>query len=491
MANTSLTLPSILKDYFRLNNEKLILMCYHCQNAILPTALEYHLRTKIHANRETIRIAKDFATRLPQYTTETLPLQEDSSIPIENWPIYNGFQCRLCSFRSRSKVRVSKHATKEHDLRKTPESEKLQHVKLQSWFSDNRAKYWLVGERRLEQVVEERMGSSEVDLIEKERLRVEKEEEGRKIIQEARGQDTTDWWLKRTGWQELFAGRNLLLLSKTTTLPSTDEPHLLLICEAFDRIVQRCLQTLKETPRQVLCWLHSAKAETPHMRPFTVPEAKDTLTKYCRHWKSFLACLFRILEIEKEIQDQEYGIRYNQQTEQYATAVLLLAKELLNEEISAEERTAQLNKLSQRLMQLCIEILRHRYRTGDIYENPLLFFTAVLGIDQQKLMFRRPETYTSYLAGLVWINRLLLLEFALPQHAWTGLDWPDRTAYEDYGHRIREIHATHLAVGSFSPQSEILSLLAYGMRVAKEQGSRTVITWSLDGQTAWFNGSPI
>ena len=45
--------------------------------------------------------------------------------------------------------------------------------------------------------------------------------------------------------------------------------------------------------------------------------------------------------------------------------------------------------------------------------SPLSHFTAVLGIDIKNERFREPGNYTSMLAGLIWVGRLLMLEYAL------------------------------------------------------------------------------
>jgi len=115
----------------------------------------------------------------------------------------------------------------------------------------------------------------------------------------------------------------------------------------------------------------------------------------------------------------------------------------------------------------------------------------MLGINEKSLTLRQPQDYTRYLAGLVWVNKLLLLEYALPSKAWPELDLLARDEYPDFGKRLHEVRSAYMVDGSYSPQSEILSLLAYGQFVAKQTGGRTVLSWSLDRQTVSLRGSPI
>ena len=43
-----------------------------------------------------------------------------------------------------------------------------------------------------------------------------------------------------------------------------------------------------------------------------------------------------------------------------------------------------------------------------------MHWLAVMGIDENANRLRRPPDYTRILAGMLYINRLLILEFALP-----------------------------------------------------------------------------
>ena len=59
----------------------------------------------------------------------------------------------------------------------------------------------------------------------------------------------------------------------------------------------------------------------------------------------------------------------------------------------------------------CIAMLQQRVLVN-WYENPLLFFAAVLGINDARGSYREPKHYTGSLAGLVWCGYMLMLEEA-------------------------------------------------------------------------------
>jgi len=52
--------------------------------------------------------------------------------------------------------------------------------------------------------------------------------------------------------------------------------------------------------------------------------------------------------------------------------------------------------------------------TDSVLESkPIIHFSGVLGIHPYKLAYRTAYDYTPYLAALLWVGRLLILEYAL------------------------------------------------------------------------------
>jgi hypothetical protein len=88
------------------------------------------------------------------------------------------------------------------------------------------------------------------------------------------------------------------------------------------------------------------------------------------------------------------------------------------------------------------------------------------------------NNYTPQLARLVWIGRLLFLEYALPIHPYRTLliPWPARDTYPDQASRLNDIRVKYLLRGGFSPMSEIIELKAFGKSIIKKEGARTNLT---------------
>ena len=89
--------------------------------------------------------------------------------------------------------------------------------------------------------------------------------------------------------------------------------------------------------------------------------------------------------------------------------------------------------LKEHLLQLFVMFWTELSKDGDMGKGALVHFTRVLGIHPQELTFRTAYAYTPFLSALIWIGRLILLEYALPLRAYMYLKvpWPAKTTYCD------------------------------------------------------------
>ena len=87
------------------------------------------------------------------------------------------------------------------------------------------------------------------------------------------------------------------------------------------------------------------------------------------------------------------------------------------------------------------------------------------------------------LAGLVYVGRALLAEWAIPI--------TERVGMEDLGERFARVRNTWLCKATYSPMGYVLSLLLYGRKIAQETGSRLMVSWSKQGELIYFMGKSI
>lgn len=141
----------------------------------------------------------------------------------------------------------------------------------------------------------------------------------------------------------------------------------------------------------------------------------------------------------------------------------------------------------EKLFGLVTLFICQRFPEGRGSNAPVPFYSAVLGIDAKRNMVRAPYNYTSFVAGLLWISRLLTLEHALPKHPYHHLNIPDRSHYLDWGFRLEGLRKMYLIEGSYSPVSTLVGLLAYGMAIARAEGNSPLVDGRLTCRTSWSN----
>jgi hypothetical protein len=139
--------------------------------------------------------------------------------------------------------------------------------------------------------------------------------------------------------------------------------------------------------------------------------------------------------------------------------------------------------------------------TSDItlYESPMMHYLAVRGVDELTKKLRPSFCYTPILAGALWINRLIMLEVAIPLEAWPALELQSKAEMvarnkEEKGYireRLSKLREWHLCEGAFNPTASILSQLAMGKYFNKLHKSTPNIHWSEDEQTIFYEGQPV
>ncbi|KAH9203154.1 hypothetical protein DL95DRAFT_506960 [Leptodontidium sp. 2 PMI_412] len=93
--------------------------------------------------------------------------------------------------------------------------------------------------------------------------------------------------------------------------------------------------------------------------------------------------------------------------------------------------------------------------------------------------------FTPLLSSLIWIGRLLLLEYALPlqPYSYLKLPWPARAQYPDQVSRlVGQIHPKYMRKGCFSPLGYMCERMHHARTIANREGPRTNISWSADLQ---------
>ena len=306
------------------------------------------------------------------------------------------------------------------------------------------------------------------------------------------------------------------------------EAKLQIVKEAMDRVTEWALNTLirlKTKSSTLLMWLKSCDSDHPYPQPFRLPQEPTTVKRYVNHWKQFMFYIIRTSLLDESIRDQAYGIHFTE----YQLQIIRQLLEMLNtwnedqdkhrceeeedddyedeEDIDFlqydpdedddedeegenvdfgddaevnDEYSLFLTQVAEKLMQLSIAFITQRFPEGDDLHSPLVHFADVMGISNRFGRFNEAYNYTSYVAGLIWMSRLLVMEYALPSREYAILGWPSHEAYENKGERLRLLHRDHLIQGSFSPMNRLIRVLAIGKETVKSIGRPCLLDWDPD-----------
>ncbi len=371
----------------------------------------------------------------------------------------------------------------------------------------------------------------ELDMAGKEKAR-------RQVIHGPGGADTDSTWVHEMGWAIHLAEKDAVRLhtaslSPTATIPTTaavaaaseaetgQERQQLIslteLTECFDREMLRCSARLERVPHETRRWLRSIDPVKPHSRPFNLTGNASTRAQYQTYWKRYLCYCVRAGQLGRTEAEVEFGIVFDDmqwqildrilshlatmpspsssQQKKHRHLYLTEEKKQNKEEEKKKNTTTEIDAIWQRYRQrleklvfgFCVMSLRQKI-AGKIFANPLLHFTAVLGIDGKTGRWREAANYTGRLAGILWCGRILMLEYIfrhIPIEA--EVDEIDLDTIE----RFKAEHQTWLADGSNTPFSVIIRWMAYGKGHRQQEGGMARVLWEDNGKTLRYLGERI
>jgi hypothetical protein len=507
-----------------------VLYCNVCKQVCFPSALLRHL-TEIHkipAARR--RPVVQFCLTLDVVDTKSdlRPLPDGSAI-LDFAPVFDGYACTCCRFLTTSQKLIRQHMITSHSIQHPASQTRYRQVKLQSWYPpSSRAQYWIVKTAtaidpsdQLANVTGIEIESAAIleTLEDQERQRLELLENDHIAGDAEVEDDETTPWLQYTKWPEQFAGRPLDIITAAACQPEgcpiqdytlgywdgeavvsslENEIRVQQLARLLDGVFDRCEKTLASTPHMLQCWLKGYNQHRFYPKPFRTLQKLESRRRYCSQWKRFICFVFRVWAAPRNIQNEVFGVQYTDLQlyllDKIWTALSVAQVESLRVTLGPHDTLGEADplhlagghtqqELSEWLFHLSCSFLADLYPSGDTESSPLVYFTGVLGIHLQTLMYRTAYLFTPVLAGFIWIGRLLMLEYALPEQAWTILKWPSKASYKDQTARFKEIRDRYLCRGGFHPMGRMIEILRYGRAVARKEGSRGNISWSSDKET--------
>ena len=503
------------------NKDSNSIFCNLCRSAVWFNALKGHL-ADIHRlpplhRRPAINHFKSM--RMAQVRADIKPRSDDSPV-LPYLPTYPGYACLHCNTNLIAMTSMSIHISKVHDIHNQHKTH-CRPVMLQTWYNQpgRLCNFWIVNTTTPQPTLHDSTPSPADQMLkdmleEDEEMLVEELNADHYIHTEGYTWYDTNMWLTRMRWQDVFDGQPTDLIINTYSLPykiptlyhigsydgqdiispQSHEIRIIRILNAFKQLINRCLETLDNTPTQIRCWWYSFHRGRPHNHPFKKLQMQESITRYINLWCNMLCYLFRLFNMDEEHRDVIYGLQLDQdeldmmQDIWNSTSTLTSPNSRYHEYDPVADyyancptaRQPPSRETEELLFGLCIKMLTQHFDNGEPEQNIIIHFSNVYGLRKGGRCFRTPKAYTPYIAPLIYIGRLLLLEYALPIQSYTYLDLPARDDYESRVERMHEVRDPYLIHGEFYPIAELLERMKLGRVIAREVGAKPILEWSPD-----------
>jgi hypothetical protein len=213
-------------------------------------------------------------------------------------------------------------------------------------------------------------------------------------------------WLRYNRWDKKFAGQDMNVLHKLTDLPlvAESESEERIISESVARILNAYWEGFQDCMARewdlIPFWLQSVVLEKEDTKPFRSYIAPYTLIRYIGYWQSYILLCWRM---------------YNQQDERLEWTRpqrqgLIRLRNLMNG--YAEDQSMELDEA---LLELSVSFICH----SDYAKAPssLIYYAGIRGYNVDYKQWRKPQDYTTILAGIQFCIRIIMLEHALPRES--------------------------------------------------------------------------
>ena len=156
----------------------------------------------------------------------------------------------------------------------------------------------------------------------------------------------------------------------------------------------------------------------------------------------------------------------------------------LGDEFSCEAAVESAEEFLELLFKLSLSLSMEDFKDGQPGSALLIYFSGILGFSSDCQRFQLAREYCPSLSGLLWVQRLLFLEYALPLHSYPTLGVQQRPQFPMQ--RLNEVRQKYMVQGSLSPLAELHNLRNFGQKVAKTEPPPFLLRWSDDGNVVSY-----
>ncbi|EXL40817.1 hypothetical protein FOCG_16761 [Fusarium oxysporum f. sp. radicis-lycopersici 26381] len=136
------------------------------------------------------------------------------------------------------------------------------------------------------------------------------------------------------------------------------------------------------------------------------------------------------------------------------------------------------------LFELSLSLIMENFVDGQPSSTLLIYYSGTLGFSPNCRQFQLAREYCPNLSGLIWVQRLLFLEYALPLHSYPTIGIQQRPQFSM--ERLNQVRQKYMVQGSMSPLAELHNLRNFGQKVAKTEPPPFLLRWSDDGRVVSY-----
>ena len=287
-------------------------------------------------------------------------------------------------------------------------------------------------------------------------------------------------WLRRTGWIEIFEGRNMTTLINYTSNKGSDIYEISLMA-SVKRVMERCMNGVKDIEERgwskIRFWLQSIETESPDGRPFRMYYAD--LATYINVWIELVLFCWRS-------HDDPVGVELDESQ----TLILGRLRNLTYDDREEDTDKDISDHIDRLLIEFCLSLITH----SDFKQrlSAIRYYASVKGYNLSQGRWKSPGEYTPLLAAIQFGIRIVSLEGCLP------MEDRDKYIYDEEHdqtgntplHIFRRFHSKWLVMSEPSPFAWVHGLIVYGRKAAEnDRGKRTVQIMD-DGKWGTVSGRP-
>ena len=190
-------------------------------------------------------------------------------------------------------------------------------------------------------------------------------------------------------------------LHKLTDLPPVTATEETIISDTITRILGACWKGYHDCLARewdlLPFWLRSVALEKEDTKPFRSYIAPYTLTRYIGYWQSYILLCYQMYHL------RDSRLQFTRTQEQLLMRVQTALRRY------TEDQTEELEAA---LFNLSVTLICH----SDYAKEPssLIYYTGIRGYNVDYKQWRKPQDYTTILAGIQFCIRIIMLEHALP-----------------------------------------------------------------------------